>query len=319
LTPAQASALLDLFRGIRSVAVARIDRRGVILDGNAGFFRLLPLEETAGIGAPSAHYFSSPSFRDLLELSRSDRQPVYAGLLTLGEPTGKTYTLTGKVYSDAHSLLVLAEHDIEDLERAYVTAIQLADELTQTQRKLVSAHRDLQLREEQVRALSLTDQLTGIANRRKLDETVNLEIDRVRRFGGRLALAMVDIDHFKRINDEFSHQVGDAVLAAVAAVIRSQTRKTDLPSRYGGEEFAILMPETSLATAVVYAERIREMLEASTISPLPWPVTASFGVAEFMAGESAESLFRRADLALYQAKRNGRNRVAAAAEPGLRA
>jgi len=224
LTPEQASAVIELCRAIRSVAVARIDRQSIILDGNAGFLRLLPPQETTGIGAPSAQYFSSPSFRDLLELSGSEQQPVYAGLLTLGEPTGQTYTLRGEVFRDAHSLLILAEHDIEHLQRAYVTARQLAHELTQTQRKLASAHRDLQLHEEQVRALSLTDQLTSIANRRKLDEAVTLEIDRIRRFGGRLALAMVDIDHFKRINDGFSHQVGDAVLAAVAAVIHAKTR-----------------------------------------------------------------------------------------------
>jgi diguanylate cyclase (GGDEF)-like protein/PAS domain S-box-containing protein len=163
--------------------------------------------------------------------------------------------------------------------------------------------------EAAVRALSLTDPLTGLANRRRLDEALRVETHRAQRYGGHLSVVITDLDHFKRVNDEHGHQVGDSVLHEFAHLIRAHCRDTDLVARFGGEEFVILMPEVGTAEAQVCAERMRTALAQKIIPPLTQPITASFGVAEFMPGEGEGSLLRRADRALYRGKAAGRNCV----------
>jgi diguanylate cyclase (GGDEF)-like protein len=166
-----------------------------------------------------------------------------------------------------------------------------------------------------VASQAATDALTGLANRRSFDDELALEWRRAERVGDSLALVFVDLDDFKRINDELGHQAGDAVLRRVATILASGGRHADLAARYGGEEFALLTPETDLAGAMKFAERLRTDLEAATIE-LPdggeLGVTASFGVAVKGELERAEELVAAADEALYEAKRAGKNRVVGA-------
>ena len=183
-------------------------------------------------------------------MSRSGREPFYDGLLTIGDPTGRLRSLRGTVSHCGRQLLLVAEFDIEELERINDKAIQLSNDLAQTQRELLSAHNKLKRREEEIRALSLTDQLTGIANRRKLDDAITAEYARALRYGVEFALVIADIDHFKRVNDEFGHDVGDAAIRAFAQVIQGQIRRTDLAARFGGEEFVVLMPESDAECAL---------------------------------------------------------------------
>ena len=171
--------------------------------------------------------------------------------------------------------------------------------------------------EAAVRALSMTDPLTGLANRRRLDEALRSEIHRAQRYGGHLSVVITDLDHFKRVNDEHGHQVGDSVLHEFAQLIRAHCRDTDLVARFGGEEFVILMPEVGVAEAQACAERMRATLVQTIIPPLTKPITASFGVAEFVPGESEGSLLRRADKALYRGKAAGRNCVVLAEAEAL--
>jgi len=161
---------------------------------------------------------------------------------------------------------------------------------------------------------AVTDGLTDLANRRQLDEALANEIGRVERFGGSLALIYADLDDFKAINDRHGHQAGDDVLCAFADVLRRTVREIDLPARHGGEEFAVLAPETDLEGAFRLAERIREELASSPVETVAGPlaVTASFGVSSFPASPSEAELFAAADSALYQAKRAGKNCVVAA-------
>jgi len=301
--------ILASLRGSTAVALAEIGPTGRLLDANAGFIRLLP--EPAGCeGEPDiAHYFLSPTFPQLLELSRSRREPSYDGLLTIGDRDGRSRTLRGTVSPCGPTLLLVAEIEIEELERINDRAIQLSNELARAQRELLSAHNKLKRREEEIRVLSQTDQLTGIANRRRLDEVVAAEYARVRRYGGTFAMAMADIDHFKSVNDEFGHDVGDAAIRAFAQVIRGQIRETDLAARFGGEEFVVLMPETDVELALHCAERIRTRFGQESIPPIPRPVTASFGVTMLGPEDAVMSVFKRADEALYKAKESGRNRV----------
>ena len=158
-----------------------------------------------------------------------------------------------------------------------------------------------------------TDELTQLANRRRFMEVLERERRRIDRFGGSLAVVLADLDDFKRINDRFGHQTGDAVLVMCAEVMRAELRDVDLPARIGGEEFAIVLPETDLDGAISLAERIRGSLGDRRLRVghgRPLRVTASFGVAAQRAGEDADLLVL-SDAALYRAKRRGKNRVVA--------
>jgi diguanylate cyclase (GGDEF)-like protein len=159
---------------------------------------------------------------------------------------------------------------------------------------------------------AITDDLTGLANRRRFSESLGLEVSRAERFGGTLALVLADLDDFKRVNDLYGHQVGDEVLRRFADLMRESVREFDLAVRHGGEEFAVLVPETDLDGGARLAERLAEALrEARFVSRggEEFNVTSSFGVAAFPGSASAEELMLTADRALYTAKKEGKNRV----------
>jgi len=155
------------------------------------------------------------------------------------------------------------------------------------------------------------DPLTGLANRRRLMEQLRQEWARVQRHRGDLSFIMADVDHFKRINDTHGHAIGDRALRAIADVIVGQCRMTDQPSRYGGEEFAVVVPGESACTAARLAERCRHAIETIRLSVEPETVcmTTSFGVADIAGAASPDVLVQLADKALYRAKNAGRNRV----------
>lgn len=158
-----------------------------------------------------------------------------------------------------------------------------------------------------MRSLAFTDPLTGCTNRRRGEELLNLEVQRGRRYDRPLSLIMFDIDHFKRINDKYGHAVGDAVLRSITHSIRLNLRSNDCLVRWGGEEFMIIAPELSLAGAIQLGDRLRQSilgLRIANIKP-----TASFGIASYRTGESADMVLRRVDAAMYQAKAQGRNRI----------
>jgi diguanylate cyclase (GGDEF)-like protein len=156
--------------------------------------------------------------------------------------------------------------------------------------------------------LATVDELTGVKNRRRFREDLELYFALSSRHAGPLSLVMLDVDHFKRYNDAFGHPAGDEILRALAGLLVEATRKHDIASRYGGEEFAILLPSTSADQAVAMAERLRERIVRH-----PWPhraLTASLGVATTGASTpTSAALVEAADRALYRSKRSGRNRV----------
>jgi diguanylate cyclase (GGDEF)-like protein len=165
---------------------------------------------------------------------------------------------------------------------------------------------------DHVRNLAATDGLTGAVNRATFDEAMLRELARAERHGEEVALLLIDIDYFKRVNDTHGHQMGDAVLKRISKLLRDTARDSDTVARYGGEEFAVILPHSGADVAVAAAERLRAAVESDTDEPA---VTVSIGVSAFPAhGRDPDSLIAEADAALYRSKKDGRNRVTKAGD-----
>ena len=193
----------------------------------------------------------------------------------------------------------------------------LAEANQELEARVAARTRELQDAVEELDALARSDALTGLANRRAADERLDYELKRSRRSGAALSLMLVDIDHFKRINDRLGHDQGDVALQAVANTMAVSLRGMDLVARFGGEEFLVLLPDTDSSQALCVAEKLRTAVAALEL-PQIGRVTASFGVATLLDPETtASELIRRADTALYVAKNAGRDRVAIAEEAAV--
>jgi len=164
-----------------------------------------------------------------------------------------------------------------------------------------------------IESMSVTDRLTGIYNRHKLDEVLEHEMNRYNRYREAFCVLLIDVDHFKQVNDVYGHQAGDIVLQLLSKVLKENTRGSDFVGRWGGEEFLIIAPKTTVEEVSVLAEKLRSQVESKDF-PDVGAITASFGVAEYVYGETIANFINRADDALYSAKRGGRNRVEIASE-----
>jgi diguanylate cyclase len=205
---------------------------------------------------------------------------------------------------------VLIESLMSELAKAATRATRLEASFVEKSRELDTIRDSLIKSEERAK----TDTLTGLPNRRALEEFFRKTQLAALEQGEAVSALLIDIDHFKRFNDEFGHGVGDQVLRLMARVLRERVREIDLPARYGGEELIVVLPSADLAAGTVVAERIRRciaechMTRRSTGEALPG-ITVSIGVAQFQGGESMADLIDRCDRALYLAKKTGRNRV----------
>jgi diguanylate cyclase (GGDEF)-like protein len=199
---------------------------------------------------------------------------------------------------------------------AVMVSAMLWRRFTQTellQRELTATNALLRQQQAELERLAINDPLTGLINRREFERRAQLELARAQRDGLPLAVAMADLDHFKRVNDSLGHQAGDAVLAHAAHLMATGVRTTDHVCRYGGEVFVLLLPNTTGASATQLADKLRlaQATQSARWQGESITVTASWGVAAATAGQPAslDELIRRADLALYRAKATGRNRV----------
>lgn len=201
----------------------------------------------------------------------------------------------GVLVLDSSERSTFKSHDIQPLESVAdicATAIQNAHYV------------------ERVKQLAYLDGLTGIFNRRFFEMRISEEIERARRFGAGMAIIMIDIDHFKRLNDEFGHLLGDEVLRQVSSILHQQLRKIDVVCRFGGEEFAVLLSQTNPQHALGVAEKLRKTVETWQFPGVPRQVTISAGSASFPDdGVTRDDLVQAADAGLYAAKQAGRNRV----------
>lgn len=224
-------------------------------------------------------------------LFRDVRSTVYLPLISLGQVLG---------------VLRLDSASSEAFDSEDVTSLELVSDIC------AAAIQNARYF-DQVRQLAYMDGLTGIFNRRYFELRIAEELARSSRHNLTFSIIMVDIDHFKRLNDEFGHLSGDVVLRQLSSILGQQLRKSDVLSRYGGEEFAIITPETNLESALAVCDKLRKVVEGWHFPGIPRPVTISAGIAEYpVQGNTRDELVKAADEALYAAKQGGRNRVLAA-------
>lgn len=212
------------------------------------------------------------------------------------------------------ALMQQANRRLVDMNRTYERLMRQLEQLVADNEQLTDKLRHAN---DELSKLAATDPLTGLANRRSFDDALKRDISRAQRTGEPLCVLILDVDHFKVINDTHGHGFGDFVLTRIGDVLRSALRQGDFPARWGGEEFVALLPASPADGGKVVAERIRVTLEQTPIVAhgKTIRVTASFGVAEFVKDASADPirpLIERADAALYEAKRTGRNKVVVA-------
>ncbi len=201
--------------------------------------------------------------------------------------------------------------DLLELGREHATQTEVvSDELNKARAQVLALQREL----HRLRDSAYLDHLTQISNRRHMDEVLAREIALAEVNGDPLSFALADLDHFKRLNDVHGHAIGDAVLKHFAALLRKNLKGQDTPTRYGGEEFAVIFPKTTLYGAARATENIRTLFHETdfVLSRDRTSIgrqSVSFGVTQFLPGETMSHLMSRADDLLYQAKRRGRNRV----------
>jgi len=292
---------------------------GVMLKGTDGRYTLCNSAAGALLGrSPAA--ISGQTDRDVFppdaleSLRRSDeaiRQGAAATQteieLSNGGPSGRWLLLKFPVLGASGQLQSIGTVMLE------VARQERVNEMRQALLELEQNNRELRESLVELDRLASTDKLTGAWNRRRLEEAVANEMDRLKRYDHPLSILLIDVDFFKRANDRYGHAAGDSLLAELTGRIRAVLRATDSLTRWGGEEFIALCPNTPLSTAGVLAQRLRQEVERTPFA-LVGGVTVSIGVAECMPGETWEAWFHRADAALYRAKAGGRNQVQQAPE-----
>lgn len=238
------------------------------------------------------------NFRGELLQRRKDGSPLWTEVLA--------YPI---IDTHGHLVEILGvTRNIDERKRHDMELKQARDEAQAAKAALEAANSALEVVNEELIKLAATDPLTGAQNRRQFDITMSNQIALAKRRGEPICLVLFDIDHFKRVNDEFGHLAGDKVLIEISGIVRSELRASDAFSRWGGEEFLVLLSDCSLDNARNIAHTLRQQFEQHVFAEVG-RVTASFGVAQWRPGEPSAKWIKRADTAMYAAKEAGRNTV----------
>lgn len=293
---------------LRAVAVVIFDSNGDVIEANEGFRFSLAPEASGNV----AQRIAEPPLGQLVKMQPDETGLLYTGLITLNIGHGLTRAFAGSVFRRNQLFMLAAELDISAFESLSGENERLNQELEESRKLLSKRNHSLQKLQEEMEAFKRNDGLTGLANMKLLDSRVSEEILRWERYRRPLALLLMDMDNFSSINDEFGREVGDELLQHVATILNGATRTLDLVARYGGQEFAILLPETNEMGAMIVAERLRMDLEGQLILPLLRPLTASFGVALLQPDEKREAFYARSGRAVKYSKAHGRNCIAIA-------
>jgi two-component system, cell cycle response regulator len=276
----------------------------------------LPSESPKGAGQPCLVIISGAEMGRRIDLTHEE--------VSIGRSEQCTVCVNSDLVSRRHAVVnrVLGHYIVVDLkstngtfvndQRVERAELKDGDLLRAGKTVLKYLENNLELEYMQhILSLASVDSLTGLFNKRHFDEVFGKEVARAELSHTPCSLVVLDIDHFKKINDSFGHPTGDAVLKHVAAVVKGQIRQTDTLCRVGGEEFALILPQTPYSLAAQAAELVRSAVESAAceVSGTAIPATLSLGVAELAVGEVPEQLYQRADERLYAAKHGGRNRV----------
>jgi diguanylate cyclase (GGDEF)-like protein len=294
----QFEKIVGLVRTVLDVPIATV----TLVDAHRQWFKAqhgMPVSESSRSTSFCTHTVAARAPLMIADATLDPR--VSDSPLVVGEPFIRAYLGVPLMTPDGHAVGALC---VIDTVPRFFTSAQVA---------VLAGFARLVVDELELRQIAVTDQLTSCLSRRGFLAAVDSEIERCRRYGRPASLAVLDVDHFKRVNDTFGHAAGDAVLRQLVLRCTTMLRPSDLVGRLGGEEFAILLPETGEDAAIHTIERLRESIERASFeigTADPLTVTASFGLTGFVFGDRTDGWLERADGALYAAKRGGRNRVA---------
>ena len=280
---------------LRASAIGIFLRTTLLIGLTVGFILLLFQFMVTRHLSRISEFFTALTPQTLAQPLRLDRSPP--------SPNG------GDEFDDLvkgvnHMQATLAS-DIARREQAEAEVRQLNEAL---EKRVAERTHELLEKNRQLAQLAITDSLTGLYNRLKLDQVLDDELKRSRRYGSGFALILLDIDHFKAVNDSSGHAVGDQVLVDMGRLLTQGTRNVDVVGRWGGEEFLVICCDTELTGAVALAEKLRQAIEGHAF-PVVGHKTASFGVSAIRSGDAIPVVMARADSALYRSKSSGRNRV----------
>lgn len=304
----QAKAVDPISANLKTLATAEVERaRGRIATASRLSNLIIIATAFAGLCFVLlvAGIIHASITRKIIALTRSAEQMRDGNLAACVETdaSDEVGVLAGS-FNDMSARMQKLVGNLEEMVQVRTT------ELTEARDRLEGLVKELDEKNQALEILSVTDRLTGLANRRKLEAMLQSEILRARRYGKIFSVIMLDVDRFKSVNDTFGHPAGDAVLEQLSEILRTNARETDIVGRWGGEEFLIVCPETNLMVVTALAERYRTELELHDFGSVG-KVTSSFGVTAWREGDDMHRLIQRADEALYLAKDFGRNRVVA--------
>ncbi|WP_332670683.1 diguanylate cyclase [Aromatoleum sp.] len=290
--------------------IAVVSRKGAYLFANAQFARVLGLPADALVGRNEDDVLRTVDGAEILRVDKPAAEAGPANFVEEGPIRGRRRRFIMSRYplrnSDGEAIATCLS--ATELSATELAGGEPCDDVRAALAIVEERNNELQRALEQMEHLAYTDRLTGAWNRRHLEDAALIEMSRAERHGFPASMLIIDIDHFKALNDSHGHAVGDRVLVDLVCCIRNGIRRADTVTRWGGEEFVVLAPDTPLHEAEQLARKIRDHV-AATVFVETLAVTVSIGVAEYECGAGLESWFAHADRALYRAKSGGRNRV----------